>query len=245
MLDTQGSAQWTVGHELYQDLTKHTPQPVNLRQHSLFQAILTGVWDDLDTQQDANDFVCAILPVLKPSFLQGCWITKPALEGHAWGTHLQNEKGERFSPLNLNAFDSVSDQCTLQYLIDCWHDAHGLCRAFFIAGRGLVICIGRNGEGGMKQLELVDCDTFRTPRFDNTAGHTVYDTYHTCAIVFHLGERANSGHYRCAIRCANKWWLYEDGQLPEIQKDLLLPLHSKIVQVHGILSRVDPTTWLF
>ena len=106
---------------------------------------------------------------------------------------------------------------TLQTLILDWHDALGLSRAFeedsackcFVVDRVVpphnVKCRQRIDIGdGRVMLPIFEAD-----------GQTQLRPYQLRALIFHLGHTTAQGHYRCAVRSATGWFVYDDGRLPD------------------------------
>ena len=76
-----------------------------------------------------------------------------------WGT-LKNKMGPN-KEHNMDPycclFDVSSDTCTLQALIDMWHDGLGVCRATQQVGQAIALTIRRYlPETGMKHQQKID-----------------------------------------------------------------------------------------
>ena len=73
------------------------------------------------------------------------------------------------------------------------------------------------------EQKMVFSDTVRFPCFIDDTSDVQHCQYLISGFIFHLGSSPHSGHYRAAVRRQNKWYIYEDGQLPE--KCIDLPDH--------------------
>ena len=91
----------------------------------------------------------------------------------------------------------------------------------------------------MKNQQSIEIsNTVRFPSFSNDRGDIHFYQYQVSALVYHIGSTPISGHYRTALQCGPKWFIYEDGRLPDqfselteqIQRNAVLiwltPLHA-------------------
>ena len=64
---------WQKGFEVIQALTMWTPVPLNVGRLAALQELLCGDWgpDDLARQHDQLDFLCHILLLAQPCFING------------------------------------------------------------------------------------------------------------------------------------------------------------------------------
>ena len=114
----------------------------------------------------------------------------------------------------------MATHSSLVQLISFWHDPEGLCRAIDEVGPCIVLAIDRhNPDLHRKCQQRIDIDdgVVHIPCFSNSMGDITFLEYHVCAICYHLGEKANMGHYRTILRYRGLWMNYDDNQLPERQ----------------------------
>lgn len=217
--DAMTPSMWLHGFELIQLMTAWTPIPLDLRScaamHALFMGTLWGL-TDLDRQQDLTEFLTFLLLHLQPSFIHNGWLTRPEHVDPSSDTRLHEEKGTRFNPVHLSIDSDTADSITFQFLIDTWHDALGLCKAFEQAAAVRCFMIDRvSTVDGSKLTHKIDIGTgtVTLPLFTIT-GDIELLTYHITALVYHIGVRSTSGHYRCIVRSNGVWYDYDDGSLP-------------------------------
>ena len=210
---------WLQGFELVQQLVQWTPVPLDLRNCLGLHNVLRGdVWGlkDLDKQQDLMDFLSYILSVMRPLFLHCGWQTRPEYISPSSDSLLCNEKGSAYLPVMLQLSDTMDPDISLQTLINLWHDAPGLCKAFEKAGTTKCFTIDRvSPETRIKCQHLLALDDFtvQLPHF-GVDGDIIFHRYFVSAFVYHIGATINSGHYRCVICRNGIWYDYDDGALP-------------------------------
>ena len=211
---------WAMGFQLMWLLTTWSPAPIDVLVHEAFLELLDGeTWGlaDINKQQDLLDFLCFLLPVLMPTFLHRGWITRPALLSDVSDLRIKDEKGHRFQPLRLGLTDFAVSMCTLQSLVNAWHDPLGLCRAFEEDSRCKCIAVDRvippHNVKCTQKISLGD-GTLQIPIFTET-GLVVYRQFYISAVVFHIGSDSSHGHYRCAVRMHHMWYVYDDGRPPD------------------------------
>lgn len=225
---------WVRGYDLIRDLTEMTLQPIDPSQHPVLKSLLLGVWPSLDEfeQRDANELVTVLLPRLAPAFHFNDWLTRLSFLGECADTHLRDEHGPTHGVVSINIEALQTHECTVQELVDSWHDPSGLCRAFRCPGRGLVLNLDRTHENGLAttRVDLTSLN-FHIPVFHDQDGHTKPAHYTICSIVYHIGDCMTSGHYRAALRCRDCWRRYEDGRLPDEEAAPTLHSHEQIVQI--------------
>lgn len=210
---------WTTGLVLMQQMVQWTPVPMDLRNCPELHALLNGdVWgpNDLDKQQDLMDFLSYLLSVMRPLFLHCGWQTRPEFISPSSDSLLCNEKGSAHLPVLLHMRETLDSVITLQQLINLWHDASGLCKAFEKAGTVKCFMIDRiSPETRLKCWHLLDLADFtvQLPIF-GTDGTILFQRYFIAAFVYHIGASVTSGHYRCVIRRHDLWYDYDDGAFP-------------------------------
>ena len=127
------------------------------------------------------------------------------------------EKGHAHSPILVPLFNPEQHSCSLQTLVDFWHDGLGVCRAIEQVGGAILHSVSRFlPETGVKNLQRIEISKeIRFPCYTTTEGDIYFFSFDVCALVFHVGASPITGHYRAALRCDHTWMIYEDGQLPE------------------------------
>lgn len=201
--------------------------PVDLTKMDPFLWLLLGTWtvESFRSQQDACEFAIYLLHVMQPEYLHCGWVTRPALLAPG-DVDFRQEKGERFTPVSLPYIDHAAAECTLQALVDFWHDPQGVCRAAEKAGKQIILALDRfNPDTGRKCDQKIVLPTLGLdfPCFCNHEGDIAMDHFEICAITYHLGRTPHSGHYRAVVRYRDMWMNYEDGRPPD--KHQTLPDH--------------------
>ena len=186
--------------------------------------------EDLDVQNDVAEFGQWLLGRTRPKFVSCQWESLLMKQGHI---EAQNgtEKGHQHGPILLPIYNLDLQTCSLQSLIDFWHDGLGVCRAVEEVRGAKLIHISRFlPETGIKNVQCIDFSaTVRFPCYLNDAEHIHFFEYKICAIVYHLGATPITGHYRAALRCESRWLVYDDGVLPESMHTLSEQIHSNVV----------------
>ena len=113
------------------------------------------------------------------------------------------------------------DSCTLQSLIQKWHDPLGMSNVLTTASRGLVIHINRQ-QDTVKDLRPVTLHPFSVelPTADTYHAPITWNRYQIQALTYHIGMTVTSGHYRTMVRVQGPqnvegWMNYEDSCLPD------------------------------
>jgi len=210
---------WKHGYAMLRTIFCANHLPLDLTKMDPFRWLLLGTWtvESFRSQQDACEFAVYILHVMQPQLLHCGWVTRPALLAPG-DEALQLEKGTRFTPVALSYTDHTADACTLQALVEFWHDHQGFCRAAEKAGQQLILSLDRfNPDSGTKCDQKIDLLTLGIdfPCFSNSAGDITMEHFEICAITYHLGLTPHSGHYRAVVRYRNMWMNYEDGRPPD------------------------------
>ena len=187
---------------------------------------------DLENQNDVTEFGHWFLWRTKPGFVNCRWVSQLMRLGYI---EEQNgtERGDQHGPILLPLYDPNLSFCTLQALIDFWHDGLGVCRATQQVGRAIVLNISRFlPETGVKNQQHIEIsNTVRFPSFINDSGDIHFHQYHVSALVYHVGGTPISGHYRTALQCGSKWFVYEDGKLPDQLQTLTAQIQSNAVLI--------------
>lgn len=238
---------WPVGgFELFRSITAISGLPLNLLSFQPFLWLLDDGWTiaDMDRQQDVADFAHWFLQRTRPLFVNCEWVARFLRDGLENDPSVVHEQGRPHGLIQLPIFDPLAPTCSLQNLIDSWHDDLGLCRAATQVGRILVLAISRFLPDTTQKCEqkIVFHNTVRFPCFQPNSADVQHCQFLISGFIFHLGQTPYSGHYRAAFRCQNRWYLYEDGQLPEkcidipdkvLQNTVLFMLHP----VDGVAAR--------
>ena len=231
--------QWPMGgFELFRTLTAVSGLPLNLAVFRPFLWLLSGdnepgwTMTDLEQQNDVTEFGHWFLWRTKPGFVNCRWVSQLLRMGHI---EEQNgtERGDQHGPILIPIHDPQLSSCTLQTLIDFWHDGLGVCRAAQQVGSAIMLNISRFlPETGIKnQQRITISNTVRFPSFLNDNGDTHFHQYHVSALVYHIGANPISGHYRAALQCGQTWFVYEDGKLPDQLNTLTESIERNIVLI--------------
>ena len=237
---------WHKGFGLIDALTSWTPVPLALYDFAPFQELFTGGdWGlrEKDRQNDLNDFTSHILMLMAPQFVNNSWVTQPALLPGFEGTGLRDEKGHILQPITLPLCDNTVDCCKLSDLIHTWHDPSGLCRSFVEAPTVCCLAIDRNmPPHNIKYQTCVDLQDgiIQLPYF-NDAHQTLWKPFRVAAVAFHIGPYSSSGHWRAALFHHNRWFVYDDGQLPEQMTHLHLTIQKQVNQIWLLDCALDRT----
>ena len=217
---------WRFGFELFRNVTAYSPIPMDLSRHQPFLWLLKGVGvltvEALQSQQDVREFCTALLHWLQPRFIHCGWLVKPALMADWGATLLDEQKGHRFTPIQLPFINYRDDSCLLQDLIEAWHDDQGLCKGIAEVGNQLILAVDRPldnpGLGAdAKCLQRIDIpdNCIHFPCFSNLSGDVDMIMFEICGLIYHIGSSPHSGHYRAALRYNGSWLIYDDGKVPE------------------------------
>ena len=211
------------GFEFFRSVTTASVLPLNLLIFQPFLWLLTDGWTitDMDRQQDVAEFAHWFLMRTKPLFVNCEWVARFLRDGLEDEPSVRHEQGHRFGLISLHINPQL-DTCSLQHLIELWHDYSGLCRAASKERRVILLHLSRflpNLDHKCNQ-RVIFSNTVTFPCFIGDSADFHFKQYLVCGFVFHLGASPHSGHYRAAVRCRNQWLLYEDGTIPEKHVDL-------------------------
>ena len=237
---------WRSGFELLQTLTAWTPLPLTLYNLAPFDALFPGGdWGkgEKDRQNDLIDFTSHILMQMAPQFVNHVWVPQPALLQSYVGTELQDEKGHELQPVTLPIFDITLDHCTFTDLIQHWHNSSGLRRSFSEASAALCFAIDRRVPPHFRKCnQIVDLQhgLIQIPYF-NADSQVCWKNYRIAALAFHIGQTARSGHWRAALFHCNRWFVYDDGKLPEQMSELTIDIQRQVNLIWLIDAELDRT----
>ena len=68
-----------------------------------------------------------------------------------------------------------------------------------------------------------------------------WKSYRIVAVAFHIGNRTSSGHWRAALFHQNKWFVYDDGRLPDQMDHLTPDIQAQVTQIWLINLELDRT----
>ena len=212
------------GFELLRSITAISGLPLNLLNFQPFLWLLTDGWtiDDMARQQDVAEFAHWLLLRTMPQFINCEWVARFLRDGLENDPSVCHEKGHPFGLIQLPMDHNPSHTCTLQSLIDTWHDCLGICRAATQVGRVIILSISRFLTDPARKCTqmIVFSNTVTFPCFVGETADIQYVQFAISGFIFHLGDTPHSGHYRAAVRCRNQWLVYEDGRLPDKHVDL-------------------------
>ena len=139
-------------------------------------------------QQDIHEFAEFFMGCLQPVAIDGTWWPKWSLSsGPATDQQMDDyARGEKDSILSLSLPNSTMTQCTLQALIDLWHDELGMCNVFTRFTEGKILHVDRQKETVKDTRPISVEDTIKLP--------------HATAMTYHLGPTVLSGHYRTLLK---------------------------------------------
>ena len=122
--------------------------------------------------------------------------------GHVW-------------PLHLSVANASEPHISLQKLLIAWRN-QAQRHALVIAPAVMAIQVGRFRDDGSKlRFRIRSSRRVYVPAFSSTSMQTTSYAYTVEAVVFHLGDARDSGHYRTAfLRQGVLSRLTDDGELP-------------------------------
>lgn len=105
-------------------------------------------------------------------------------------------------------FSQAQGTCSIQDLIDHWHDETSLRRALCNPGLGLVLSIHHSEIVQHQQpVCITHCAScFYMPYFTQDGLPAAQECI-SCALTFHEGQVAQQGHYRSALRTSRTWMI--------------------------------------
>ena len=197
-------------------------------------------------QQDIHEFAEFFMRCLQPVAIDGTWWPKWSLSsGPATDQQMDDyARGEKDSILSLSLPNSSMIQCTLQELINLWHDELGMCNVFTRFTEGKILHVDRQKESVKDTRTISVADTITLPHATAYDTATQWIAYKVCAMTYHLGPTVLSGHYRTLLKKhpseENGEWLdYEDSKLPDVIPE---PTSFHLQNVTLIWLRFDKAT---
>ena len=155
--------------------------------------VLFGGWSNPEIQHDVSEYLQHVFTKVQPRLFQGRWLARRNSE---YGTEITDE-GSTCCPIPLPL---PGDGGMLQDAIDECHNQAAFY-ALQAAPTCLVLQMGRflNTNAGLcKQRHRVSLDAtnFHVRVFADEKLATTQQEYAVSSIIFHLGQRVNTGHYR-------------------------------------------------
>ena len=223
-LETIGSQQPTIAFgDFLQKCVEHTLVPLDV--HSDFKMLL-GNWLNngrKGVQQDIHEFAEFFMSCLQPVGIDGTWWPKWSLEaGPALDQPMDDyARGGKENILSLTLPTQATSHCSLQDLINLWHDELGMCNVFTCHTAGKILHVNRQMDTVKDLRPLMISDVIKLPHCTTYAADTEWLEYTVRALTFHLGSTVQNGHYRTMIKQPHPngrddWRVYEDSKLPDI-----------------------------
>ena len=208
------------------DFLKTCVQPtlVPLDVHLDFKDLL-GNWLDSTRkgiQQDIHEFAEFFMGCLQPVEIDDTWWPKWSLNsGPATDQQMDDyARGGKENILSLTLPDSALTQCSLQDLINLWHDELGMCNVFTRFTEGKILHVDRQKESVKDLRPIGVADGIKLPHSTAYDTETQWIAYKVRAMTYHLGPTVLSGHYRTLLKQhhtdgTGAWLDYEDSKLPD------------------------------
>ena len=242
---------------------------LNLSAEHWFREVLR-VWGRSDmeslthhiSQHDAAEFVSSWIDQMRTRVFQMGWERRLENEGR---TELIDESvGSCPIHLQFTPFQLQLKQCSLQSLINTWHQAHGMVAALLHDSVCLCVhierCIALDVPPYVSRC-LVAIDPEEDCAFSVFSSSDIETDlleYTVVAAQAHVGSD-NAGHYRTALRILpsitrgvvpSAWLLCDDGQAPEPvwmlprwfmqHMTLVWLVRSELIALHGYADAVHP-----
>ena len=173
-------------------------------------------------QQDIHEYAEFFMECLQPVEIDGTWWPKWSLSsGPATDQQMDDyARGGKDSILSLTLPDSALHRCSLQALVNFWHDELGMCHVFTRCTAGKILHVDRQKESVKDVRPIVIEDEIKLPHSTAYDTATEWIAYKVCAITYHLGPTVLNGHYRTLLKQhhtegSSKWLDYEDSKLPD------------------------------
>lgn len=205
--------------ELRQEMAREVINKLDNRTQQVRSEVLQGVIEDgtAKSQQDALEFLALLLEDTEapPLYFEEMLINQVANE-----SRVGNPRSSRMLSLALS-----DNNLTLQQLINNefestrsqkWNDQDsndvGVQRQLRLRETipsTVVLSLGRYHSDGSKNITPISGVDQRITL--PTTGNEVDITYKPVAIICHIGESLNAGHYICFRREGNEWQLFNDS----------------------------------
>lgn len=177
------------------------PTLVPLDVHQDFTYLL-GNWlnsNRIGIQQDILEFAEFFLECLQPVRIDGTWRPKWSLHsGPAVDQPMDDYvRGGKTSILSLTLPALETDRCSIQDLVNLWHDELGMSNVFTNDSRGKILHVNRQ-QDAVKDSRPVDISHEITIPFSTSNGNqTSWISY---SFAYHLGSNVENGHYRTMLK---------------------------------------------
>ena len=162
----------------------------------------TRGWTFDGRQQDAAEFLTAILPNFSPLSL-GAWETRSPLESG----YIVDEEGT--FPVFLNV-DMAAD---LQTMINSWSNRSPI-QAFLPPARFVCLALPRYAGRGKNSQPVQLQGAVALPFFAGADSTIARVPFRLRSGIVHLGSEPTSGHYRSFVLSEGQWYLGDDACPP-------------------------------
>lgn len=233
---------WMQGFSLIQQMTMPRLSPFDICRDQTFLNLIWGIWDTsaLEQQNDATEFSALILPKFDPVFLHMEWQPSQVSRGDFTNHHLLDEHGSKSAPIELNIVAVQKPSCSIQELVNSWQHTQDMDRSLMGASPGLILNVYRTSETGLDHTALrCHPEEFTFPVFDVSVQQVVPVQYRLVAVVIHVGNTLNSGHYTSLIRTSEGWRHYDDNTLPVQRSITTLACEEQVMQLWAIRIVAD------
>ena len=217
----------------FRELTKFTLAPLALHFGDASFDELMRDWVSRHNwlaQQDAVDFLCYLLPILRPCFYCGKWLPKWSAEQPTAIDDAENdEKGDAFAPIMISICLPVSE-FTLQDFISWWHDVSGHQRVMLGTPLGTCIYLDRmqhEPSYHKDSREVYLSDFCLLPCY--IEGQIQWISYHLIGVTYHTGDDYQRGHWQSSLWQSppyQRWLHYDDGKVPTQSITLIPHIHQ-------------------
>ena len=192
---------------------------------------LVAAWQEPHRQHDVGEFLQFIAPRLASTFSSDAW---HARQLSAIGETQVLDQGTLW-PLTVNtplapqpqqpgpAPNASSSPVSLQKLVIQWRN-QAARHALLAEPMWLPLQVSRFDAQGRKTFDSVQISSaVYLPRFVDNTLHTTSTRYHITAVIFHLGDSPQRGHYRTAF--------YKDGRIVGMTDDNVQPIPASDADV--------------
>ena len=175
---------------------------------------LAHVWGPRAGQEDAHEFVTALLEWSRPSCANMSWSRRMS-EAE---TITMYDTGSRGMPPTLTIGACEKGACSMQQLIDTWHEHSGMKTCFHEAADLLCLHLDRHtrndsGDVCRAAWEISVDPNVLIPIWNDPAGITLHcREYVPISLVLHSGTM-HSGHLQAALQTPHGWVITDDGRV--------------------------------
>ena len=192
------------------------PRKITIPECLSLRPVLRG-WQDPLQQHDAGEYMSHLLCTLQsPSYL-GHW------EARLTNPHTVTDRGQLSTPVLLHP-----EGGSLADLLGRWHQQYAVHALHQHAG-ALIARIVRYSYAAVaakncRPIRVLPGEVVAVPIFAEADGTIVrYEAFRVVVVIFHIGERVDSGHYQAALAVPDrtavdcwKYWVCDDGRSPRV-----------------------------